>query len=102
MVSIRATVMVITILTVCVLVTHTDSSAVPHGCCRGYMKTKLPFPVIRGYSVQTQRELCPINAIIFHTQKGKACTDPALNWVMDYVNRLRNKAQRVHIKNSKM
>uniref|UniRef100_A0A665T567 Chemokine interleukin-8-like domain-containing protein n=1 Tax=Echeneis naucrates TaxID=173247 RepID=A0A665T567_ECHNA len=65
-------------------------------CCRRYMKTRVPFGVIRGYSVQRETELCPINAIIFHTKRGKACTDPAFNWVMEYVNRLRNAAQLVH------
>uniref|UniRef100_A0A665TE78 Chemokine interleukin-8-like domain-containing protein n=1 Tax=Echeneis naucrates TaxID=173247 RepID=A0A665TE78_ECHNA len=54
-------------------------------CCRRYMKTRVPFGVIRGYSVQRETELCPINAIIFHTKRGKACTDPAFNWVMEYL-----------------
>ncbi|XP_040911472.1 C-C motif chemokine 20a.3 [Toxotes jaculatrix] len=99
MVSIKATAIVITFLSICLLARET--SAVYHECCRRYMTVKIPFPAIRGYSVQTDRELCPINAIIFHTKKGKACTNPALNWVMDYVNRLRNKAQIVHIKTSK-
>ncbi|XP_010783753.1 C-C motif chemokine 20a.3 [Notothenia coriiceps] len=98
MVSIKASVMVITLLTVCLLATNASSA---HGCCRNYMKTKIPFPKIKGYSVQTVTELCPISAIIFHTKKGKACTDPALNWVMYYVDRLRNKAQMVHMKSTK-
>ncbi|XP_028987454.1 C-C motif chemokine 20a.3 [Betta splendens] len=99
MVSIKASVAAITLLTVCLLATNT--SAVYHECCRGYMTLKLPFSAVRGYSVQTVTELCPINAIIFHTKKGKACTNPAFNWVMDYVNRIRAKAQMVHIKTSK-
>uniref|UniRef100_UPI0037E8DC14 C-C motif chemokine 20-like n=1 Tax=Semicossyphus pulcher TaxID=241346 RepID=UPI0037E8DC14 len=94
MVSIKATVMVITLLTFCLLATST--SAVSPGCCRRYMKTKLPFPPIKGYSVQKSSEFCPISAIIFHTKKGQACTNPALNWVMEYVNRLRTQAQVVH------
>ncbi|XP_029381281.1 C-C motif chemokine 20a.3 [Echeneis naucrates] len=81
-------------LSICLLATHT--SAVYVECCRRYMKTRVPFGVIRGYSVQRETELCPINAIIFHTKRGKACTDPAFNWVMEYVNRLRNAAQLVH------
>ncbi|KAF3699280.1 C-C motif chemokine 20 [Channa argus] len=98
MVSGSPSVMVITLLTVCLLATHT--SAVYPECCRRYMTVKLPFGAIKGYSVQTVREMCPINAIIFHTKKGKACTNPALDWVMDYVNRVRNKAQMVHLKTS--
>ncbi|XP_018531692.1 C-C motif chemokine 20a.3 [Lates calcarifer] len=97
MVSIRAPVIAITLLTVCLLATHTSAE-----CCRKYMKSKIPFPVIRGYSVQDHREMCPINAIIFHTKRGrKACTDPALNWVMDYVNRLGKEAQIVHMRTAK-
>ncbi|XP_041805741.1 C-C motif chemokine 20a.3 [Chelmon rostratus] len=98
MVSIKATAMAISLLTFCLLAANT--SAAFHGCCRSYMKTQLRFSAIRGYSVQTITQLCPINAIIFHTKKGKACSNPALDWVMDYVNRLRNKAQIVHIKSS--
>ncbi|KAK5859891.1 hypothetical protein PBY51_021410 [Eleginops maclovinus] len=99
MVSIKASVMVITLLTICLLATN--ASPVHHGCCRSYMKNKIPCFKIKGYSVQTVTELCPINAIIFHTGKGKACTNPALNWVMDCVNRLRNKAHIVHMKSTK-
>ncbi|XP_031136847.1 C-C motif chemokine 20a.3 isoform X1 [Sander lucioperca] len=99
MVPIKATVMVITLLTICLMATNT-SAAVRHGCCRNYMALKIPFANIKGYSVQTVTELCPINAIIFHTKKGQACTNPALHWVMDYINRLRSKAQLVHIKTS--
>ncbi|XP_035861654.1 C-C motif chemokine 20a.3 isoform X2 [Sander lucioperca] len=98
MVPIKATVMVITLLTICLMATNT--STVRHGCCRNYMALKIPFANIKGYSVQTVTELCPINAIIFHTKKGQACTNPALHWVMDYINRLRSKAQLVHIKTS--
>ncbi|XP_034559334.1 C-C motif chemokine 20a.3 [Notolabrus celidotus] len=98
MVSIKALVMGVTLLTLCLLTTNT--SAVHPGCCRSYMKTKLPFLQIKGYAVQSDQEMCPINAIIFLTKKGKLfCADPALNWVMDSINRLRAKAQIVH-KNS--
>ncbi|XP_053294276.1 C-C motif chemokine 20a.3 [Pleuronectes platessa] len=97
MVSIKAAVMVITLLTFCLLATET--SAVNYACCRRYMKFKLPFHVIRGYSVQTRKDMCPIDAIIFHTKRGQACADPTLGWVMDYIDRVRTKAQMVHNKN---
>ncbi|XP_020489758.1 C-C motif chemokine 20a.3 [Labrus bergylta] len=93
MVSIKATVMVITLLTFCLLGTASRY----HSCCRSYISTKLPFSVIKGYSVQCEKENCPIGAIIFHTKKGKdVCTNPALNWVMNYVNRIRTEAQIAH------
>ncbi|KAG7523954.1 C-C motif chemokine 20-like [Solea senegalensis] len=95
MVSIKATVAVIAALTLCLMLSET--SAVNRNCCNRYMKTKLPFSKIKGYSVQDHKEMCPINAIIFHTSKGKTCTDPTKEWVMDYVERLRNRAQKVHM-----
>uniref|UniRef100_A0A3P9CTN9 C-C motif chemokine n=1 Tax=Maylandia zebra TaxID=106582 RepID=A0A3P9CTN9_9CICH len=58
-------------------------------CCRRYMRGKLPYSAIKGYSVQTDTEMCPINAIIFHTKKGKACANPALKWVIDAIDRIR-------------
>ncbi|XP_010749198.2 C-C motif chemokine 20a.3 [Larimichthys crocea] len=98
MVSVKATVMVVMLLTICLLATNT--SAGKFGCCRSYVKTKLNFNNIKGYSVQTDTGLCHINAIIFHTKSYSFCTNPALDWVMNYVNRIRSKAQMVHIKTS--
>uniref|UniRef100_A0A3P9CT97 C-C motif chemokine n=1 Tax=Maylandia zebra TaxID=106582 RepID=A0A3P9CT97_9CICH len=76
-------------------------TAYPH-CCRGYITGKLPYSAIKGYSVQTDTEMCPINAIIFHTKKGKACANPALKWVIDAINRIRKKAQRIHQHSSQL
>uniref|UniRef100_A0A8C6PSW7 C-C motif chemokine n=1 Tax=Nothobranchius furzeri TaxID=105023 RepID=A0A8C6PSW7_NOTFU len=67
-------------------------------CCRRYIKGKLRWETIKGYSVQPATEMCPINAIIFHTKMGKVCTDPALNWVIGYVSRIRFEAQKLHQK----
>ncbi|XP_059915387.1 C-C motif chemokine 20a.3 [Gadus macrocephalus] len=71
----------------------TPTSAAPHACCREFTRGKLPFRVIKGYSVQSVKELCPIDAIIFHTKKGQACADPALFWVQNYINRISRKAR---------
>ncbi|XP_061587083.1 C-C motif chemokine 20a.3 [Cololabis saira] len=94
MLSIKVTAIAITLLTVCALGTSTISGY--QGCCRGYMKGKLRLSIIEGYSVQDISEMCNINAIIFHTTRGKACTNPALRWVMDRVNSIRSKAQKAH------
>ncbi|KAK9539137.1 hypothetical protein VZT92_004264 [Zoarces viviparus] len=98
MASIKATVAVLTLLSACLLITNASGH---HGCCRSYMTARIPFLKIKGYSVQTITETCHIHAIIFHTKKGKACMNPALNWVMQYIHRLGNKAQMVHNKTSK-
>uniref|UniRef100_A0A3P9L2J2 C-C motif chemokine n=1 Tax=Oryzias latipes TaxID=8090 RepID=A0A3P9L2J2_ORYLA len=97
MVSVKVAFIVIAFLAVCIEQTDAAMDLIllvyAHGfsfrCCRTYMKGRLPFAIIKGYSVQTITELCPINAIIFHTRKGKTCANPALNWVMEYVERLR-------------
>ncbi|XP_041660332.1 C-C motif chemokine 20-like [Cheilinus undulatus] len=96
MVSTGATVMVIMLITVCVQATSADNRM----CCRSYTKTKIPFAAIKGYSIQTT-PACPINAIIFHTKKGKhLCVNLASGWLMNYINRLRTKARAAHIKTS--
>ncbi|XP_056149659.1 C-C motif chemokine 20a.3 [Lampris incognitus] len=101
MVLIRApAVALLMLLGIAVFAQHT-SSAASRECCRSYSEGRLPFRIISGFSVQTVRQLCPFRAIIFHTHKGKACADPALDWVMDYITRLRNKAQMVHRQTSK-
>uniref|UniRef100_A0A3Q2W596 C-C motif chemokine n=1 Tax=Haplochromis burtoni TaxID=8153 RepID=A0A3Q2W596_HAPBU len=92
MVTIKAMVMVIA-LTICL--TANSSDAYRH-CCRRYMIGRLQDSIIKGYSVQTDTEMCPINAIIFHTKKGKACANPALKWVIDAVDHIRKKAQKIH------
>ncbi|XP_017165712.1 C-C motif chemokine 20-like [Poecilia reticulata] len=98
MVSMKVTVMVVTLLTLCVLATNTHA-ALYTNCCRRYQLGKPRFSDIKGFSVQKKTELCSINAIIFHTKKGKKCADPALEWVLDYVSRIEYEAQKVH-KNS--
>ncbi|KAM3604820.1 uncharacterized protein V6R79_016618 [Siganus canaliculatus] len=99
MALVRAAVMVITLFTICLLAMN--ASAARYECCRSYLKTKIPFNAVIGYSIQPVTGQCHIPAIIFHVKKGKACTNPALDWVMDYVNRIRNKAQMVHVKSSR-
>ncbi|XP_035993982.1 regakine-1-like [Fundulus heteroclitus] len=96
MISIKVTVMVATLVTLCIL--STDTHAAHMSCCRRHMVGRIPFSDIKGFSVQKITELCPISAIIFHTKKGKRCANPALAWVMDYVSRLENMALDVHQK----
>ncbi|CAI5641379.1 unnamed protein product [Oreochromis niloticus] len=91
MLPIRA-VVVIALLTVCLTV---NTSAAYRHCCRGYMTGRLPYSAIKGYSVQTDTEMCPINKLVF-------TADPALKWVMDGVDRIRNKAQKIHQRSSQL
>ncbi|XP_032420636.1 C-C motif chemokine 20a.3 [Xiphophorus hellerii] len=95
MVSMKVTVMMVTLVTLCVLATNTHAALY---CCRRHLPGKPRFSDIKGFSVQKQTEFCPISAIIFHTKKGKRCADPALEWVLDYVSRIEYVAQKVHQK----
>ncbi|XP_037386747.1 C-C motif chemokine 20a.3 isoform X2 [Pygocentrus nattereri] len=59
-------------------------------CCRKYTKGEIPFTRIRGYSIQTVRTFCNIDAIIFHTSIGRnVCADPSQNWVMETIHKLK-------------
>ncbi|KAF7222689.1 C-C motif chemokine 20a.3 [Nothobranchius furzeri] len=93
MVSVKVTVTLVLLYALAV----DEFTAYPE-CCRRYIKGKLRWETIKGYSVQPATEMCPINAIIFHTKMGKVCTDPALNWVIGYVSRIRFEAQKLHQK----
>ncbi|XP_062338341.1 C-C motif chemokine 20-like [Osmerus eperlanus] len=84
------------LLTVCLLTAHTAAAA-PQGCCTNYTPGKIPYAAIKGFSIQKKEENCPIDAIIFHTKRGrKACTNPAEPWVMHHVSRLGSAAKNVH------
>ncbi|MEQ2276506.1 hypothetical protein XENORESO_020022 [Xenotaenia resolanae] len=94
MISIKVTVMPLTLVILCVLSTNTQAASFP--CCRRHMFGKLRFQEIKGFSVQNDFEHCSISAIIFHTKNGKKCFNPALEWVMDYVRQIEYMAQKVH------
>ncbi|XP_032422319.1 C-C motif chemokine 20-like [Xiphophorus hellerii] len=100
MVSMRVTVMAVTLVTVCVLVTNTHAGYVY--CCRRYLPGRLPFSEIKGFSLQRKTALCPINAIIFHTRKDKRCVDPELEWVKDYVSQIETLAKKIPVQTKKI
>ncbi|XP_014898121.1 C-C motif chemokine 20a.3 [Poecilia latipinna] len=95
MVSMKVTVMVVTLVTLCALATNTQGAYI--FCCRRYIPWKIPFSEIKGFSLQKSTELCPITAIIFHTKTGKRCADPTLKWVMDYVSRIESLAKKMSV-----
>ncbi|XP_028833910.1 C-C motif chemokine 20-like [Denticeps clupeoides] len=64
------------------------------GCCTKYSSSVLPIERVRGFSIQTRRGNCNLDAIILHTVKGKhVCVDPLQNWVIGIVNKLKAKVQ---------
>ncbi|XP_041120629.1 C-C motif chemokine 20-like [Polyodon spathula] len=71
-------------------------SAQYQDCCMSYSKKALPCPRIRGYSIQSVKDLCNIEAVVFHTIRGKnICADPSQEWVMDRIACLNNRVKRM-------
>ncbi|NXH12200.1 CCL20 protein, partial [Bucco capensis] len=55
-------------------------------CCLSYSKGRLPRWALKGYTEQLSGEVCDIDAIIFHTYRGKhACVDPKEAWVKKHL-----------------
>uniref|UniRef100_A0A669F6S8 Chemokine interleukin-8-like domain-containing protein n=1 Tax=Oreochromis niloticus TaxID=8128 RepID=A0A669F6S8_ORENI len=92
MLPIRAVVVIA--LTVC-LTANTSAGLYLFPSCPflPFIDFRLPYSTIKGYSVQIDTEMCPINAIIFHTKKGKVCANPALKWVIDAIDQISEKFQ---------
>ncbi|XP_035279682.1 C-C motif chemokine 20a.3 [Anguilla rostrata] len=65
-------------------------------CCTTYSHSELELKYIKGFSIQDNRGRCHINAVIFHTIKGrKVCADPTKDWVIERIQQLRNKVQKM-------
>ncbi|XP_067850854.1 C-C motif chemokine 20-like [Heptranchias perlo] len=64
----------------------------PVDCCLSYSKKALPLKLIAGYVRQFSNELCSINAVIFHTKKGRSiCANPGDEWVKRIIERFLKK-----------
>nr|AAU50525.1 small inducible cytokine A4 [Fundulus heteroclitus] len=103
MISIKVTVMVVTLVTLCILSTDTRLERQwPMMCCYNYLHHRIPFKGIEGFSVLNSTQ-CRISGIVFHTKRGRQiCANPADEWVMNYVRRLESKAEQVHEKSVEM
>ncbi|KAF4117698.1 C-C motif chemokine 20a.3 [Onychostoma macrolepis] len=96
----QTSVTAIVLLVAALGVLHTDASAL--SCCRKYTKAQIPMAIIKGYSIQDVTRHCHIDAVIFHTIRGRnICTDPSKDWVMENVRVLRQKVQVINKKLSK-
>ncbi|RXN20108.1 C-C motif chemokine 20-like protein [Labeo rohita] len=95
----RTSVTVIVLLVAALSVLCKDASAL--SCCRKYTRGKIPMSIIRGYSIQTIKRNCHIDAVIFHTKGGRnICTDPSKPWVMDNIQELKKTVQVIRKKHS--
>ncbi|XP_029504598.1 C-C motif chemokine 20-like [Oncorhynchus nerka] len=104
MTQIRAPVIVLIVLLAVGLFTTEASAAkqgFPRGCCTSYYQGRMDIRLIRGFSVRTVIDGCKIDAIIFHTVRGRfPCMDPTKAWVMKAVRKLRERAERLNKKRS--
>ncbi|XP_066566501.1 C-C motif chemokine 20-like [Amia ocellicauda] len=65
-------------------------------CCLSYSKNPLPCKLIKGYSIQSMTENCNMDAILFHTVKGRTlCYDPSKAWVMARIQCLQRKVEKI-------
>ncbi|XP_073481580.1 LOW QUALITY PROTEIN: C-C motif chemokine 20-like [Aquarana catesbeiana] len=72
----------ISILVAVVVVLCLLGNAQVFDCCYSYHKTPVSVKAIKSYTTQRSNEVCPIDAIIFRTKKGKVfCADSTDGWV---------------------
>ncbi|KAL0966464.1 hypothetical protein UPYG_G00295590 [Umbra pygmaea] len=77
-------------------------SEAQQACCTSYTQRPMPIHLIRGYSIQTIKGRCNLNAIIFHLLKFRnVCVDPTKSWVMENIRKLREKAEELNKNKSK-
>ncbi|XP_029504600.1 C-C motif chemokine 20-like [Oncorhynchus nerka] len=104
MALIRAPIIVLLVLLTVGLFTTEASAAkqgFPRGCCTSYSQGRIDIRLILGFSIQTVKDGCNIDAIIFHTVRGRfPCMDPTNGWVMKAVRKLRERAERLNKKRS--
>ncbi|XP_064787408.1 C-C motif chemokine 20-like [Oncorhynchus masou masou] len=100
MAQIRAPVIVLLVL-LAVGLFAAQVSAAKQGCCTSYSQGRIDIGLIHGFSIQTVNDGCNIDAIIFHTVRGRfTCMDPTKGWVMKAVRKLRERAERLNKKRS--
>ncbi|XP_028648227.1 C-C motif chemokine 20-like [Erpetoichthys calabaricus] len=72
------------------------SIASNHDCCISYAKTSVPCYRLKGYTIQTNKDSCNIDAIIFHTIKNiRICANPSDKWVISRISCLKEKAMKL-------
>uniref|UniRef100_A0A8C7HW83 Chemokine (C-C motif) ligand 20a, duplicate 3 n=1 Tax=Oncorhynchus kisutch TaxID=8019 RepID=A0A8C7HW83_ONCKI len=101
MALIRAPVIVLLVLLAVGLFLSFCSIGFPRGCCTSYSQGRMDIRLILGFSIQTVKDGCNIDAIIFHTVRGRfPCMDPTKGWVMKAVRKLRERAEQLNKKRS--
>ncbi|KAK6302897.1 C-C motif chemokine 20 [Coregonus clupeaformis] len=90
-----------TILFLCCVVTMFSSTSAAYGprklyCCVEYQEKPVPYQQIKGYKLQSSKEVCNINAIIFYTLKNKkVCASVKDEWVRKALARLSFKLKKM-------
>ncbi|XP_041119254.1 C-C motif chemokine 20-like [Polyodon spathula] len=72
------------------------AAARDHSCCLAYSKKPLPSSRIKGYTIQTNKNSCNIEAVIFHTINDKhVCANPRDKWVLKRIQHLKVEVERM-------
>uniref|UniRef100_A0A3B3QB08 Chemokine interleukin-8-like domain-containing protein n=1 Tax=Paramormyrops kingsleyae TaxID=1676925 RepID=A0A3B3QB08_9TELE len=52
-------------------------------CCVGYSSRRLPCHKLKRYTIQPMTDTCDIEAVIFHTKRGRfICANPLQYWTI--------------------
>ncbi|MGH0131205.1 UNVERIFIED_CONTAM: hypothetical protein FKN15_002998 [Acipenser sinensis] len=66
-------------------------------CCYSYSIKPLHCSRIRGYTIQTTKDACNIDAIVFHSVGNRnICANPLDKWVMDRIECLNRRVDRIN------
>ncbi|XP_055059404.1 C-C motif chemokine 20a.3 [Misgurnus anguillicaudatus] len=89
-ISVTSMLMVLALSTLC-------ADALAFSCCRKYTQRKINnISMIRGFSIQSMRENCHIDAVILHARRGlNICADPSKPWVTEIISQLRKKVEEI-------
>ncbi|XP_033894126.2 C-C motif chemokine 20-like [Acipenser ruthenus] len=67
------------------------------GCCYSYSIKPLHCSRIRGYTIQTTKDACNIDAIVFHSIGNRnICANPLDKWVMDRIECLNRRVDNIN------
>ncbi|XP_051985267.1 C-C motif chemokine 20 [Xyrauchen texanus] len=71
-----------------------------YACCVKYTRNPLPFGLIKGFIMQSSREVCRIDAIIFFTKHKKVCASAEDEWVRAALSRLKARINKLALSGS--
>ncbi|XP_023660021.1 C-C motif chemokine 20-like [Paramormyrops kingsleyae] len=79
------------LITLHLLLSWTESAT---SCCVGYSSRRLPCHKLKRYTIQPMTDTCDIEAVIFHTKRGRfICANPLQYWTIKRIKCLHERAK---------